>query len=115
MLAKQYGNKLRKARAHAGYTMEQKADLWHVILHAKYRNEEVRQALVGTGEAYLLELTIGAVIRQISGKGVERWGGWNCVMPTAEHHVWGENNMGIFLMRVRAELQNGSKPRLVQA
>ena len=104
VLAKQYGNKLRKARAHA-YTMEQKYAIWHIILHAKYRNQRERAALVGTGDAHLLELTIGAVIRQISGKGVERWGGWDHAVQTAEHHIWGENHMGKMLMRVRAELQ----------
>ena len=107
VVAKMVGNCARKSRGAPALDMAHKLLLWMVILRSKFRDPVMRDVLLSTGDAHLVEYCKGAVRRQRIGKAPERWGGWDYT-PDDKRGVciWGENHMGILLMKVRSEIQS---------
>lgn len=46
-----------------------------------------------------------AVIRSLRGNTTERWGAWDYKVSQTESRIWGDNEMGHLLMRVRDEIR----------
>lgn len=106
VVAKLVGNCARKMRGPSTMDIDQKRSLWMAILRSKFRDPEMRCALLDTGDSHLVEYCKGAVRRQRIGIAPERWGGWDHTPEDGSGvAIWGENNMGSLLMTVRGEIR----------
>ena len=77
--------------------------VWRAIHLRKYETHaKLRESLLATGSAYLLEFVRGAerVERQSKGATVEKWGG----LINEQGEIFGCNYMGRFLMAARHDL-----------
>mgnify|MGYP007125099313 CR=1 FL=1 len=73
------------------------------ILLAKYsKNEEHRSALLGTGDAFLLEFVRSSVANFKKRGTIERWGGM-----LEERRICGHNQQGALQMHVRSLIRGG--------
>jgi predicted NAD-dependent protein-ADP-ribosyltransferase YbiA (DUF1768 family) len=105
VVAKIHGNIMRMERGGTAITIEEKREVWMRILRSKFSCPQLREILLSTGDAYLLEFCRGAVIRSLRGNTTERWGGWDYKVSPTESRIWGDNEMGHLLMRVRNEIR----------
>jgi predicted NAD-dependent protein-ADP-ribosyltransferase YbiA (DUF1768 family) len=86
--------------------MPAKRDVFMRILRSKFKAPELKAALMGTGDRYLIEFCRGAKRREVQlGKGPERWGGLDEEQGDGTWRIYGRNAMGHFLMSLRKELQ----------
>jgi predicted NAD-dependent protein-ADP-ribosyltransferase YbiA (DUF1768 family) len=79
-------------------------ELWEAILLSKFRdNEALRDLLLATGDAYLVEFSRGAERKTRAGR-PPVWAGM-----VKDGVQYGENRMGVYLMRIREQLRGCEK------
>ncbi len=94
-------------RGGTSITMEEKREVWMRILRSKFsckHDPQLREILLSTGLLEFCRGAAAAVIRNLRGNTRERWGGWDYKVSQTESRIWGDNEMGHLLMRVRDEI-----------
>jgi predicted NAD-dependent protein-ADP-ribosyltransferase YbiA (DUF1768 family) len=89
----------------AKYVLKSDEVFYQINMARARRNVDMRQVLLDTGDAYLVEMAQHAKMNEVRGQGVEHYGGYVGVDPeTNEPILYGLNRMGEIMMRVRADI-----------
>jgi predicted NAD-dependent protein-ADP-ribosyltransferase YbiA (DUF1768 family) len=95
VVAKIHGNVMRMERGGTAITIEEKREVWMRILRV---HSSARSSCPPA-------FSSAAVIRNLRGNTTERWGAWDYKVSPTESRIWGDNEMGHLLMRVRDEIR----------
>lgn len=100
ILAKMLVNRHKKQGLKRTVTGQQCKELFLRILRLKFADPELRDVLLGTGDAYLLEFDKGAGRAHKKNHHIVRWGGM-----VEDGRIVGHNQMGALLMELRSEMR----------